>query len=450
MRPKKGAVVIMSLGRVRVLEALWRLPATRLSASTVCPTVCRPLSSAGARSGPTSPDPQEQAGQVQQRPAKNTSKAMMAYLERATKHEEFMRKQVHEFEIGKRHLANMMGEDPEHFTQEDVDRAIEYLFPTGIFDKKARPKMRHPTEVFPQQKAAQFDATGRPFHTLFYTLKPNFYMTLYELVEKMNQLDRLQAKNDALGKLPDTTQKLSLLGSEWLDIEELGKMLVETLKEPQYQEFVRAMNRLVEHPLAYHHKDFIFKYRKMLRVSNETDTVPELLFDSAGRPYMEATGYRKRAVARAVVHGRGSGRVTVNGLPLVHYFHRDGGRSGNQDVAQVMYPLQVAGVLDSVDVEATVQYDGPTQRYHGKRRRGHRKRTSFVPEPWKRPHPVQAPSSQAGAVRHAVSLALRSFVDKEMQETMRLAGLLTRDVRERERYKPGKKGSRKGRTWKKR
>ena len=39
--------------------------------------------------------------------------------------------------------------------------------------------MRHPTEVFPQQKEAQFDATGRPFHTLFYTLKPNFYMTLY-------------------------------------------------------------------------------------------------------------------------------------------------------------------------------------------------------------------------------------------------------------------------------
>ena len=60
-----------------------------------------------------------------------------------------------------------------------IQRAIEYLFPTGIFDKKARPKMRPPAEVFPQQKEAQFDATGRPFHTLFYTLKPNFYVTLY-------------------------------------------------------------------------------------------------------------------------------------------------------------------------------------------------------------------------------------------------------------------------------
>lgn len=34
---------------------------------------------------------------------------------------EFIQKQVEEFNIGKRHLANMMGEDPENFTQEDVD-----------------------------------------------------------------------------------------------------------------------------------------------------------------------------------------------------------------------------------------------------------------------------------------------------------------------------------------
>lgn len=39
--------------------------------------------------------------------------------------EEFIKKQVEEFEIGKRHLANMMGEDPEVFTQEDID--VSYL-----------------------------------------------------------------------------------------------------------------------------------------------------------------------------------------------------------------------------------------------------------------------------------------------------------------------------------
>lgn len=34
---------------------------------------------------------------------------------------EYIQKQVEEFNIGKRHLANMMGEDPETFTQEDID-----------------------------------------------------------------------------------------------------------------------------------------------------------------------------------------------------------------------------------------------------------------------------------------------------------------------------------------
>lgn len=34
---------------------------------------------------------------------------------------EFIQQQVDEFDIGRRHLANMMGEDPESFCQEDVD-----------------------------------------------------------------------------------------------------------------------------------------------------------------------------------------------------------------------------------------------------------------------------------------------------------------------------------------
>lgn len=49
------------------------------------------------------------------------NKAMKAYLERAREHDEFMATKRHEFAIGKRHLANMMGENPETFTQEDID-----------------------------------------------------------------------------------------------------------------------------------------------------------------------------------------------------------------------------------------------------------------------------------------------------------------------------------------
>lgn len=46
---------------------------------------------------------------------------MKSYLERAQEHDDFMQTQNLEYQIGKRHLANMMGEDPEMFTQEDVD-----------------------------------------------------------------------------------------------------------------------------------------------------------------------------------------------------------------------------------------------------------------------------------------------------------------------------------------
>lgn len=51
-----------------------------------------------------------------------TSKAMKAYLDRAREHDLFMKTQQHEFEVGKRHLANMMGENQEYFqNQEQID-----------------------------------------------------------------------------------------------------------------------------------------------------------------------------------------------------------------------------------------------------------------------------------------------------------------------------------------
>lgn len=58
---------------------------------------------------------------------KVVSKVMKAYLERAKEHDEFMKVKDEEFRIGKRHLANMMGEDPETFTQADID-VSDYTF----------------------------------------------------------------------------------------------------------------------------------------------------------------------------------------------------------------------------------------------------------------------------------------------------------------------------------
>ena len=52
--------------------------------------------------------------------------------------------------------------------------------------------------------------------------------------------------------------------------------------------------------------------------------------------------------------------------------------------------------------------------------------------------------------RYAIAMALRSFVDKRTVDDMKLVGLLTQDIRVRERKKPGKVSARKSYTWKRR
>lgn len=51
---------------------------------------------------------------------------MNAYLKRAHEHEQFMKVQQRDFELGKRHLANMMGENPDTLTQEAIDVTINW------------------------------------------------------------------------------------------------------------------------------------------------------------------------------------------------------------------------------------------------------------------------------------------------------------------------------------
>lgn len=59
-------------------------------------------------------------------------------------------------------------------------------------------------------------------------------------------------------------------------------------------------------------------------------------------------------------------------------------------------------------------------------------------------------TSQAGAIRHGISLALQSLVLPEVLHKMKVAGLLQQDVRRKERKKPGQEGARRKYTWLKR
>ena len=78
---------------------------------------------------------------------KDMSSAMKFYLKKKRENDMFIAKERSEFELGKKHLANMMGMTYETMTQQDVDTAIDYLFPSGLTYKDARPHMKPPEEV---------------------------------------------------------------------------------------------------------------------------------------------------------------------------------------------------------------------------------------------------------------------------------------------------------------
>jgi len=347
---------------------------------------------------------------------RKVSKAMKVYMERAKEHDDFIKLQLHNFNVGKRHLANMMGRDPDFFTQEDIDEAVKYLFPSGLFDPRARPMMKHPEEIYPKKKEAEFDITGRPYHSLFYTSKPNYYQLLHDINTKLKALNNYEdmkaasASNETL-KYSEPPEEMNLNGSEWLSKLKMEGILLEKLNDRDYSALVKTLDRLSQHPFAHKEKKFIMEHRSMLAVQTLAEDIPALLLDEAGRSYMKATGRRKTAHCEVTVMGQGTGRVDINGRDLLYFENK-------QEREQVLFPIEFTGLLGLVDVKATVSGGGP--------------------------------AGQAGALRYAIATCLRSFVTGDMMERMRLAGLLSFDPRTRERKKPGQAGARKKFTWKKR
>ena len=115
------------------------------------------------------------------------------------------------------------------------------------------------------------------------------------------------------------------------------------------------------------------------------------------------TGRRKRAVARVKI-SLGQGVITINQKPLDDFFPR---ATLQQIVRQ---PLDVTQTGSRFDVSVKTEGGGT--------------------------------SGQAGAVRHGIARALVEM-DESLRETLRKNGLLTRDPREKESKKYGRKRARK-------
>ncbi|XP_045741226.1 small ribosomal subunit protein uS9m isoform X2 [Mirounga angustirostris] len=340
-----------------------------------------------------------------------TTKKNVAALRRETYTVDFIKKQIEEFNIGKRHLANMMGEDPETFTQEDIDRAVAYLFPSGLFEKQARPIMKHPEQIFPKQRAIQWGEDGRPFHFLFYTGKQSYYSLMHEAYGKLLEAEKHQNQLQAKGLFSEKTKTKDLIGSRWLIKEELEEMLVEKLSDQDYAQFIRLLERLLT-LYGGAEEEFVQRFRRSVTIQSKKQLIEPVQYDEQGMAFSTSEGKRKSAKAEAVVYEHGSGKIKVNGIDYLLYF------PVTQDREQLMFPFCFLDRLGEHDVTCTVSGGGR--------------------------------SSQAGAIRLAVARALCSFVTKEEVEWMRQAGLLTADPRVRERKKPGQEGARRKFTWKKR
>lgn len=124
----------------------------------------------------------------------------------------------------------------------------------------------------------------------------------------------------------------------------------------------------------------------------------------ADQEMIATVGRRKRAVARIRL-SQGTGKVSVNGKELTEFDNR------------MLQPLDLVGMRDKVDVTAKVIGGGTT--------------------------------GQIEAIRHGIARALVRF-ESDTKTTLKQAGLLTRDPREKERKKPGLKRARRAPQWAKR
>ena len=123
-----------------------------------------------------------------------------------------------------------------------------------------------------------------------------------------------------------------------------------------------------------------------------------------------ATGRRKTSSARVYL-STGGGDIVVNGKPLDVFF----GRKTAQMI--VRQPLELADMLDNVEVKVTVSGGGI--------------------------------SGQAGAIRHGITRALIAY-DETLRSPLRKAGFVTRDAREVERKKVGLRKARRATQFSKR
>ena len=81
-----------------------------------------------------------------------------------------------------------------------------------------------------------------------------------------------------------------MAGSRWKTKEEVEAMFFETLKPAMYDELMAALNRLIEQPFSYKHREFIFQFRDVSEAVTSEIDVAEPRVDEDGKTFVEFFG----------------------------------------------------------------------------------------------------------------------------------------------------------------
>uniref|UniRef100_A0A915DY60 Mitochondrial ribosomal protein S9 n=1 Tax=Ditylenchus dipsaci TaxID=166011 RepID=A0A915DY60_9BILA len=360
-----------------------------------------------------------------QKRIKSVSRCLKSYLEKRAAHEKVMDQERAEFELGKRHLANIMGWDPQlYVSQEQVDRAIEYLFPSSLHDEKALPVMKPPDEILPRFNNLDFDEEGRPLDSFFYTTRPKFSRLLSEINDRTQQLiqshDMLVLKGADPESIGHKEARMGLSATKWVNKEKLRAKLHEKVTDEMHASFVLAMDFMAEQKLARSMFDFIDQWRES--VSGSSGGAKKIYGIQLPLVKIDKISNRRCTVVKTLVKNckvtvkvlqDGTGKFTVDGHPF-------GDFRSLQAREILLCPLVVTDLLGKLDIECKTE-------------EGVESGESVLPR----------------AIRHGISLGIAALF-RGKKEVLRVSGLLTLDVRKAERKKINQPGARKKWLWKKR
>ncbi|CAB3401415.1 unnamed protein product [Caenorhabditis bovis] len=389
---------------------------------------CRNLSTSSASCSAAS-QPEFDA----ENPARKIGKALETYLKHSQQHVAMMEKHRAEFEIGRRHLAKMMGLDIHELDQEAIDRAIAYLFPSGLTDPKARPVMRPPDEILPRFQRFSFDEEGRPEGSRFFTLNPKIYGLLSDIGIKTHAVMKFYDQHygsRAVNKAD--LEPANLSGSQWISQEKLRKKLMEKFSPELYQQVLIAFENLASLPGSSIEQKFLMEFREPLTASTGSKlfgpSIPNVqICAETNKRFATVTTHCKDTRVNVKVTDAGKGRFDIDGLGLADFRHL-------QAREILLAPFIVSSTLGRFDVEASSVCI-----------------STLLPESPNR-KPLMRSGGQSSlprAVRHGTSLCVAALLP-EKTELLRLAGLLTLDPRKKERSKVNQPGARAKWIWKRR